>query len=89
MPRDTYRFSQGFGAAVDPGDEPSLLGFVDVCNTTPTQVFAKLGQRNPSRCVHVQMVLILDELLVYLVCPNSLCAEPNEELGILYKVAIS
>ena len=40
----------------------------------------ELGQRDPSRRVHMLVVLVVDELLIYGVGLDTLCAEPIDRV---------
>lgn len=58
-------FLQSLRAIINPSDEPPLLRLVHPCDTSPAQMLHELGQRDPSRGVHVLVVLVLNELLVH------------------------
>ena len=72
----THLLRKGLRAVVYPRDEPALLRLIHPRNTGPAQVLHELGEGDPSGRIHVQVVLVLDELLVDVVRLHTLGAEP-------------
>ena len=65
---------------IDVGDEPALLGVVDLADVVLAKPVDELGQRLPNCGIHVDVVPLLDVLLVSLVRvnPSPVESKPQE-----------
>ena len=66
---------QGLRTVINPSNKPPLLRLIHPCNSGSSQMLHEFSQCDPSGGVHVLVVLVLDELLVYGISLDALRAE--------------
>jgi hypothetical protein len=78
----SYLLLQSLRGVINPSEKPALLRLVYPCNPSSSQMLYELGQRDPSGGIHMLVVLVLNELLIYGVGLDALCTEPTQNEGL-------
>ena len=78
-PKYAHLFRQSLRTVINPCNKPAFLRLLHPSNTCPPQVLDELRQGDPSRRIHMQVLLVLNEFLIYVVGFDSVCAKPPRQ----------